>query len=438
MKASTFGLFGTGAHPTVRKWAVWLLRLSIGSLFIASGFAKTIDIWGFVFKIEEYLSVWEMPEPRSLVLTVAIALAGAELVLGLMLATGSYRRCAVWLMIAFMTVMLPLTAYIWIKNPVSDCGCFGDMIILSNSATFWKNVLITAGLLYLALTNDKVKGLYHAYSQWILAVGAALYAGALSLTGYSIQPLLDFRSFPVGIPVITDSDDDEEDDTFEFIYEKEGHEQTFTADALPDSTWTFVDRRRLSGHDSDRTELVVYDESGENVTDEAIATEGSQIIIVVPQGERADVSYTYLINELQRTIEQQGGSLIELASFSSDDEMSAWKDLSMATYPIYSAESTVLKELSRGDMSAVMLVDGHIRWKRTLGSIDTEQVAFRSGQQAPDLSRLLNLPLHKWLLYLTLGLAGLYIIVYAIDRSTLLIKIIKKKRALKQKHKDKK
>ena len=159
---------------------------------------------------------------------------------------------------------------------------------------------------------------------------------------------------------------------------------------------------------------------------------------MVPQGERADVSYTYLINELQRTIEQQGGSLIELASFSSDDEMSAWKDLSMATYPIYSAESTVLKELSRGDMSAVMLVDGHIRWKRTLGSIDTEQVAFRSGQQAPDLSRLLNLPLHKWLLYLTLGLAGLYIIVYAIDRSTLLIKLIEKKRALKQKHKDKK
>ncbi|MCM1483095.1 MAG: DoxX family protein [Muribaculaceae bacterium] len=417
------GLFGTGRHPKLRIAAVWTLRILIGALFVTSGFAKTIDIWGFIYKIEEYLNVWGFQQPRSLVLTAATLMSSAEMVLGLMLMIGCYRRAAVWLLLAMMAGLLPLSAYIWIMNPVSDCGCFGDMLVISNSATFWKNIVITIGLCYLALTNEKVAGLFHAYSQWILAVSASIYAVILSLIGYTVQPMIDFRSFPIGRQLSVDDaeDESEPDEVFEFIYEKDGHTETFTEDCLPDSTWTFVDRKLISGTSpTDRTDLIVYDESGQDVTPEAIAAEGEQILIVVPQGDRADVSFTYMINELQRFIEARGGSLIELASFPDSEGLEYWKDLSMASFPIYSAESTVLKELSRGAMSAVLVKDGRIAWKRTLGSIDIDML---DGENADILmSAPVNPPLKTWLRNLTVCLAGLYIFVFIIDRSALLLK----------------
>lgn len=412
----------TPTDPTVLSWAVWILRIAIGAVFIMSGFAKCIDVWGFVYKIEEYLTVWDMPQPRSLVLTAAVGLSVSELLLGAMMLFGAYRRATVWVMLAMMSVMLPLTAYIWLENPVSDCGCFGDMLVISNSATFWKNVVITLGLCWLALANDKVRGLYQPYSQWVPAVSTVIYGTVLCLVGYTIQPMLDFRSFPVGTMLAPETDGDEEDsdEVFEFIYSKDGKTATFSEDELPDSTWTFVERRLVSGSVSEATELNVYDESGDNVTAEAINSEGPQLIIVIPQGERADVSFTYMINVLERYMTARGGSLVEFASFANEEQAEEWKDMSMARYPIYRAESTTLKELSRGDMSAVLLRDGRIVWKLALGAIDIDDESLLS--DSVDIADTLNVPLRNWLVYLTAGLIVIYLIVLGIDKSTTLFK----------------
>lgn len=34
--------------------AVWLARLIAGATFVVSGWAKAIDPWGFIIKVEEY------------------------------------------------------------------------------------------------------------------------------------------------------------------------------------------------------------------------------------------------------------------------------------------------------------------------------------------------------------------------------------------------
>ncbi|MDE6825278.1 MAG: DoxX family membrane protein, partial [Paramuribaculum sp.] len=91
---------------------MWILRISIGVVFIASGLAKTIDLWGTVYKIEEYLKVWHMWQPRSLVFMASFLLAGIEFVLGSLLLIGAYRRASVWLLLLMMCGMLPLTLYI--------------------------------------------------------------------------------------------------------------------------------------------------------------------------------------------------------------------------------------------------------------------------------------------------------------------------------------
>ena len=95
------------------------------------------------------------------------------------------------------------------------------------------------------------------------------------------------------------------------------------------------------------------------------------MVVVVPQYSRADIFYTSFTNELNTMMNRMGGSLVELTDLDADS-IETLRDWAMAYFPIYRAESTVLKELSRGIVSVVLLRDGRILWKRNMGSIDVE------------------------------------------------------------------
>lgn len=347
-------------------------RIIIGVIFVVSGMAKDIDLWGTVYKIEEYLHVWHVFQPRTIVFMASILLSCGEFILGALLILGCLRRSVPVLMLCMMAFMLPLTLYIYISNPVSDCGCFGDFIVLSNGATFWKNVVITAILIFLLKFNRSVEPMYGPSLQWVVVALLAAYAIAIGLYGYNIQPMIDFRSFPVGSHILPNDDDaDSDDDDISFIYEKDGRRETFTLPNLPDSTWTYVDRVEPERTADSPTELVVYDLDGNEATAEAIWAEGEEMILVVPQIARAEISWTYFLNELREFMENRGGTMVGLIA-GDRREVAAWSDLSMASYPVYTAESTTLKELARGNMALVYLIDGKVVWKRSMTLMDTD------------------------------------------------------------------
>lgn len=354
---------------------VWAVRLTVGAVFVMSGLVKAIDLWGTVFKFEEYFAVWGWSMPLSLTVMGAMMLCSAEFILGAMLFLGNYRRTVVWFLLLVMAVMLPLTLYIWLKDPVSDCGCFGDFIVMGNGVTFLKNLVITAALLWLVKFNKRVRGLFNPYSQWICGVACLVYVTVIELYGFNIQPMIDFRSFPAGTSLLEKPDDSADDIEFVFTYEKDGVRKSFTVDSLPDSTWTFVDRETSGKEDVEpsRTELSVFDSDGENVTADIISPSGPELLVVIPQHERADLFYTSYINDLNGLMNAMGGSLVELTDQSADS-LGVLRDNSFAEFPVYSAESTVLKELSRGMVSIVMLENGVIQWKRNLGSVDVESI----------------------------------------------------------------
>ena len=381
-----------------------------------SGLTKMLDLWGFVYKIEQYLSVWGMSEPRTLVLGGAMSLSAGEFIVGLALFTGSYKRTSAWLITLLTGFMLMLTAYIVVADPVDDCGCFGDFIILSNTATFLKNIVLMGMAVYLWRYNATVSGFFSPYSQWIEGLIAFLYIVVVGTLSYNVQPMIDFRPYPVGT-VMAGGEETADDGNMQFIYERDGVKETFDADNLPDSTWTFVDRVEPAGdHSADKRTFTIYD-GDDDVTDFVLEPKGDQLLVLIPEPARADISSTYLLNELNRYMIQHGGVMTAVIG-TDGDGIEEWRDMSLASYDIYSAEDTSIKEVARGNVAIVLLHDGVIKWKRTLVSVDSDMLA------SPDDTLLdrLDYAGSRYFWLLSIVFVGLEFLLWVIDRSGRLIK----------------
>ncbi len=228
-------------------------RTLLALTFVFSGFVKAIDPLGTTYKIEDYLKAFGgfFTELLPLAEAAAVCLIGLELVLGLCMLLNVRTQWTCWLALAFYVVMLPLTLYIALENPVSDCGCFGDALVISNWATFWKNVVLMALVVVLLCTRKYIPDTFVWWGE--LVVLAVAIATAAGIMGYSRThlPMIDFRPYKVGNNIIEllEVPEGAEPDQYEttFVYERDGVEQEFTLENYPkgDSTWHFVNQKSV-------------------------------------------------------------------------------------------------------------------------------------------------------------------------------------------------
>jgi len=357
-----------GAHWW-KVTAVWVARLLAGAVFIMSGWSKVVDPRGFVYKIGEYLSVWGIDRlvPYELVIMGAVVLSVVELTVGILLATGCLRRSTPICGLAIMLFMLPLTVYIAIANPVADCGCFGDMWVISNTATMLKNVVLTALLVLLLVWHKAARPLYRPGIQWLVIVLTCVYGLTLAFIGWQFQPVVDFRPYGVGKTLVAE---DMAENMESFIYEKNGERREFDLDELPDSTWAFVDRVHKGG--SLREGLVVFD-GDEEVTDDLFdpTREGDMLVLAVVEPGLNNLVRTRMANEIYEYASAQGIEMIGIVA-SSGESLDKWISMARPEYEVYSASDTSLKELVRGATGLVMLRDGHVAWKRNFATISAD------------------------------------------------------------------
>ena len=369
------------------KWCLlltMLMRLTVGGVFIYSGFTKAIDPWGSCYKIIDYLSAMGLTEWTGTALFVAVALAVIEFVLGVVIAVGAYRRGSPILALILMLVMTPLTLWLAVTGVVPDCGCFGDALHLSNWATFGKNVLLLLGIIYLLAFNKSLRGVYGPAVQWVvLALSFALVI-SVAYYGYFTQPLIDYRPYPEGTRLVssTAEDSDEGEDDFIFIYSKNGEEHEFTIDSLPDEEdgWEYVTRyhaRRPRGKvimqgSGSGNGIAITDQDGNDVTLDVLGDSRRTVLLLFPDLPHVGVVNSFALNELNDAALVSQADVIGLTPATAE-EIEHWKDISMASYPIYNMDDSELKMIARGNPAVVYLEDGVIKWKRTLSSLDSEE-----------------------------------------------------------------
>ena len=380
------------------KWCVLLtvlMRITVGGVFAFSGFSKAVDPWGSCYKITDYLSAMSLTEWTGTALFIAVALAVIEFVLGVVLVVGAYRRSSTMLALMLMLIMTPLTLWLAVTGAVPDCGCFGDAIHLSNWATLGKNVLLLLGIIYLLMFNSSVRGIYGPAVQWVVLALAFAFVMAVAYYGYFVQPLIDYRPYPVGTRLVSAAtgDTDEGEDDFIFIYSKDGVQQDFTIDSLPDEEdgWEFVTRyhaRRPRGKvimqgNTGQGNLAILDDDGNDVTLDVLADSRRTVLLLFPDLSDVGVVNSFALNELCDAALVQGADVIGLTPATAG-EIDHWKDISMASYPIYYMDDSELKMVARGNPAVVYLADGVIQWKRTLSSLDGAEQPVELGDLAKD------------------------------------------------------
>ncbi|MDE7426457.1 MAG: DoxX family membrane protein [Muribaculaceae bacterium] len=375
-------------QPFLKPWLIvtltWLCRLCVGVTFMFSGWAKAIDVWGFIYKIEEYLNVWRLYQPRELVLVAALTLSVGEFAVGTAVITGCLRRVSVWCAALMMCFLLPLTIYIYIADPVADCGCFGEIFIISNGATLLKNIILSAMIAFLLFTNTSVQALYRRTLQWIPLTLSVAYALILGLMGYHIQPLVDVRPYPVGTDLGAllaqhDTAADAQVNDMLFVYEKDGKTITVDVDNIPDEEdgWTFVRRQEAPQKQAAPQELAtlaIFDDQDEDVTAEVISRKGAQILLVVTEPGVGYLTRARLADELAAYAVAHGAEMTALVA-TDNSGLQQWRELALPSFDSYMVDDTDTKELVRGNTAVVMLQDGVIKWKRNIASLDANMMS---------------------------------------------------------------
>ena len=359
-----------------------LMRLTVGGVFVFSGFTKGVDPWGGSYKVTDYLSAMGMEQWTGTALFIAVALAAFEFMLGIALVVGAYRRSAPWMALLMLLVMTPLTLWIAITGAVPDCGCFGDALHLSGWATFGKNVLLLLGVVYLLAFNKSVRGIYGPAVQWMVMAASFALVMAVAYYGYFKQPLIDYRPYPVGTRLVTadmtDSSEDENgEDDFIFVYSRDGVEHEFTIDSLPDEEdgWEYVTRyhaRRPHGRvivqNGTGPGIAILDEDGNDITADVLADSRRTLLLLFPDLPQVGVVNSYALNELNDAAVVADVDVVGLTPATAQ-EIGHWRDISMASYPIYNMDDSELKMVARGNPAVVYLENGTILWKRTLASL---------------------------------------------------------------------
>src|SRR5690554_3015268 len=221
-------------------------RLFTGIIFIFSGFVKVIDTLGSAYKFTDYFVAMHLDFLNEGALVFTILMSIAELIIGIALVFNLLPKIAAWLLLLFMAFFTPLTLWLAVADPVSDCGCFGDAIILTNWQTFYKNLVILAFTIIVFWQRKLFKPAYNLFNQWALTIAFTIASFVLTLYCLYNLPIVDFRPYHIGANIQEGMQIPEEEkenvDIYEsvFIYEKNGEQKEYSETELPDSTWTFV------------------------------------------------------------------------------------------------------------------------------------------------------------------------------------------------------
>ena len=354
----------------------------IAITFILSGFVKAIDPLGTQYKIGDYLEAWGMGSYAWPMLTLALSVASSavEFLLGISMLFAIRRRLTSKLTLAVMALFTPLTLWLAIAEPVSDCGCFGDAIVLTGWQSFGKNIILLACAIVTCLWPIDMAQFVKRSNRWIVINFSTIFIIAMIIYSLYMLPLFDFRPYHIGADIrkgmeIPQGAKQPEFETV-FILEKNGERREFDLNNYPDSTWTFIDSRTVmtqQGYVPPIHDFSIVDmTSGDDITEKIIGSKGYTFLLISPHLEQANDSQYEVINEICEYTTEHGHDFICLTA-SGMKGVKTWQEMTGAEYEFYNTDETTLKTMIRSNPGLMLIKNGVIIQKWSHNAMPDKQ-----------------------------------------------------------------
>ncbi len=385
-----------------------LCRLIFGLTFILSGFLKLTDPIGTGLIIKEYLGVFNMGFLYSASVGLGIALSAVEFLIGISILLGLRMKFFTWLGLIFISFFTLLTLYLAIFNPISDCGCFGEAIHLTNWETFYKNLVLLTCALVLFFNRKSFIPIAHAAFEWI-SVGLFLaLALMIAIPTYYNIPQIDFTAYKVGADLDMLAQESHAEYKTIFIYSKDGKEQEFDLNNLPDSTWTYVDSRTelVSGSvELAQVDLSLRDSIGE-YNNEILLQEGPLVAGVIWDPEKMTPQMWFNLALLKSEAISAGSRFILMSTTREFEDNPV--EVFFSQEIIYTADRKALMTLVRSNAGGVYFDNGTIIHKWPSRRINSERISTILSEDSDQV--VLNDSINQRL-YINILLIGIILIV---------------------------
>ncbi|TAF65966.1 MAG: DoxX family protein [Cytophagales bacterium] len=346
----------------------------VGAVFVFSGLLKLNDPIGTEIKLEEYFEVfkadqslglsalsgfWEVLLPYSLAL--AVMLSTFEIILGVRIALWYKIRNTLLSLLVLLIFFGFLTFYSAYFNKVTDCGCFGDAIKLTPWQSFWKDMLLLAATVFLAVQNWRNATITQptnpAIGFWA-STAASFFSLGLAIYTISYLPLIDFLPYKVGAHIPTLMKPSAEL-RYEYIMEKNGKQETFQQYPT-DTTYKFKEAKLINPEDMPKiTDYNIWNDTG-NYKDSTF--KGKKLLVIIQEPQKSFWNNFATIEALAKALKQKNIQTM-LVTASDQKTFLQFKKEFNITIPHYFADKTVLKTMIRANPGLIYLENGTIKAK---------------------------------------------------------------------------
>ncbi len=352
---------------------IFISRIFMGILFMFSAFVKGVDPLGTAYKIEEYMHVFGFEWAVCFALPLSILLCTLEFLVGVLILTNTCKKPAKWLLLLMMSFFLVTTFIDALTNNVSDCGCFGDAVKLTNWQTFWKNVVLMIPSLFIFCYQNTKKETWipSKLKDWVvLLIGAAAMI-SFCLYNYYNESVIDFRPWKVGNHMMPK--EKEEIKSFVIYRNKQtGEKMEFPSvdlmkyyqDTVWRADWEFVDSKVI---DPNEIAAPGFSMLGPDGSDHAKTLIGSpDYIFIATSYNLKDMSHKGIeeLGELLEDVSEKGYHLVFLTS-ALPEEVDAFKTdyKGFENVDFYFADDKAIKTMIRSNPGLMLMKNGTILGK---------------------------------------------------------------------------
>ncbi len=353
------------------KTAVNISRIIVGVLFIFSGLIKANDPLGLSFKMQEYFEVWRQYSPLhnimiwldNYALPFSIIIITLEIVVGVAILLGWYKRFFSLLLLLLIIFFTFLTGYAVLSGKIKTCGCFGDCIPLTATQSFIKDIVLLALIVVIVIGTRYLRQLFSRTVNFLIVVIAALLVLGFQWHVLKHLPVADCLPFKKGNNILDlrqmPADAVQDKVEFKFIYEKNGQQKDFNPANLPDSTWTFLKREDVIVEKGRNNEPPIKDFfittlSGTDTTEAILNQPKSYYLFFIKDFDEGTNKWLTGFTSIYSLAKQKNIPLIVIASQAATAQQ-FFNATNNYDVPVFSCDATALKTASRTNPSLYLM-----------------------------------------------------------------------------------